>query len=205
MNKKNKGMKVMHLLSKDTNGDSTVTSPKLKEAVTPASKADTLKTASKPPAKKSNGDEQLSILKALHSLGGKDIDSPSIGKKVGLDKKFPKSFRGHVRDAMEHFEKQGFVKRKREGLKYSFTITAAGEKHLENPKSEKDSDKSKAHPAPASAASASSIQVTRPPNTDIECPKCRAFNPFQAEYCKSCGTVLRDRAKTVFEAAPVAA
>src|SRR5438552_2850983 len=162
MNKKNKGLKVMHMLSKDTNGDSTVTStvtaPKLKEAVAPASKADTSKTVKDktPPARKSNGDEQLSILKALHSLGGKDIDSPSIGKKLGLDKEFPKSFRGHVRAAMEQFEKAGFVKRKREGLKYSFTITAAGEKHLESPK--QDSDKSKAHPAPASTASAGSIQ-----------------------------------------------
>ena len=174
MSKKIKGLKVMHLLSKDTNGDSTVTS------TYSASKADTLKTASKPPTKKSNGDEQLSILKALHSLGGKDIDSPSIGKKLGLDKKFPNSFRGHVRNAMEQFEKQGFVKRKRDGLKYSFTITAAGEKHLENPEKVSEAKDKGVH-MPASAASASSIQVTRPPNTDIECPKCHSLNPFIAE------------------------
>ncbi len=106
-------LKVMHHLKKDNDGKPTIHSivsnpPKLKEAVDTQQlaeetghKSKTVKPAKTEKPKDEMTDEQHAILQALHDLGGKDVHSMDIAKKLGFDKKFPKAPRAPVRNAME--------------------------------------------------------------------------------------------------------
>jgi len=189
-------LKVMHAIDKNNDGTFTIASnaPKLKEAVAPKA----AKTVEKAAKLKPNGettDEQRSVLKALHDLGGKDLASMDIAKKLGFDKRFPNAPRAPVRNAMEKLHTLHLVSIKKTGIKYSYSITDKGTEALKDKPAKTEKDK--AHdPAPASTASTASsgsqaAKVERPANTDIECPKCHTFNPFMAEFCKECGSLLR--------------
>ena len=208
-------LKVMHHLDKDGNGNATITStisnpPKLREAVGPdvVQQAEEMGHKTVQPAKVEKAKDEITeldrkILHALDALGGKDIASIDMAKKVGTVKTHPDAPRAPIRRAMEAFEKLGYVKAEKKGAKYLFSITEKGKHALANPAPKHQDSKDKgANPAPASTASTESI---RPPNTNIECPKCHASNPFHAEYCKEYGTILRQRAETVLKAAPTAA
>jgi hypothetical protein len=210
----------MHTVSKDGNGALTITSKqldpkpvKLKEATD--SKPATSGTSSKT-EKPKNGISDLDhkILSALDSLGGKDIDSMTLAKKVGTTRTHPDAPRAPIRNAMQAFEKLGYVKAEKKGAKYLFSITDKGKTALTNPPVKEVKDKkhdpddvpdhmlNEAHKA-KQAKEAGSVPAStneRPANTDIECPKCRTFNPYMAEFCKECGSVLKP-----VRAAPVAA
>src|SRR5438132_8743486 len=115
--------KVIHTLSKDKNGDSAITS----KTVSKPKDNHKTKEGTKPPAPvkaiSDLSDEALAVLKTLHDLGGKDVHSMDIAKKLGFDKKYPKAPRGPVRNAMEKLHALHFVTSKKEGTKYSFSIT----------------------------------------------------------------------------------
>ena len=90
----------------------------------------------------------------------------------------------------------------RDVLAREFTITDEGKAVAEGkdkPTDPKPKDR-EAGVAVIPASNPSSSERTA--NTDIQCPKCHTFNPFHAEFCKQCGTVLRQRAETVLKAAP---
>lgn len=139
-------LKMMHTVSTDGNGAPTITSrtvqpsgPKLKEAKGPDKQQAAAEHGHKVPKDEKaktvqetngNGETALKVLSALSKLGGTSESMP-IAKELGFDKKYPKTPRGHVRTAMEHLSKAGFVKSKKTGVKYEFTITEAG-KHSEN-------------------------------------------------------------------------
>jgi hypothetical protein len=220
----------MHELTKDGNGKPTIHSvvsnpPKLKEAVNsaklPAIKKPStigIETKAKDVLKGQLLDEQHAVLQALHDLGGKDVHSMDIAKKLGFDKTHKNAPRAPVRNAMKALHALHFVTSKKEGAKFSFSITDKGKAALTTKGNDKQHDSddvpdhmlNEAHrakqakeaggdPAPKPSTN------ERPANTDIECPKCHTFNPFMAEFCKECGTVLRQRIGTVVKAAQVAA
>ncbi len=132
--KETRKLKVMHVIDRDTDGNTSyhakVTSDaaKLREAVGMGPKPAKPKEAVKPKDKNELFDEQRSVLKALHDLGGKDKDihSMDIAKKLGFDKKFPKAPRAPVRNAMDKLHALHYVTSKKEGVKYSFRITDKG-------------------------------------------------------------------------------
>jgi DNA-directed RNA polymerase subunit M/transcription elongation factor TFIIS len=89
-----------------------------------------------------------------------------------------------------------FVTSKKEGARFSFSITDKGKEALNDkhdPDDVPDHMLNEAHKAKQAkeAGSAPASTTERPANTDIECPKCHTFNPFMAEFCKECGSVLR--------------
>ncbi len=220
-NRQKPKLKVMHEIKKDENGAPTISSRqidpkpvKLKEAVdaqqaaeetghkAPSPKDVKAKEAVKPKDKDELSDEQRSVLKALHDLGGKDKDihSMDIAKKLGFDKTHKNAPRAPVRNAMERLHSLHLVTSKKEGVKYSFRITDKGVEALKaksasQAKTEKDKGAHNPAPvSPASTASSGSIQLPnkeRPANTDRICPKCSTANPFMAEYCKNCGEKLQ--------------
>ncbi len=187
-------LRVMHYVSKDENGAPTIASrqldpnpPKLRKAVAPKS-TKTEKLKDKP--KDELSDEQRSILQALHDLGGKDVHSMDIAKKLGVDKKYPKAPRAPVRNAMDKLHALHYVTSKKEGVKYSFRITDKGIEALKakpNPTAPRDKE---AVPAvePASSPSAPSSPFD---SRGIECAACKTENPPIAVHCKNCGTQLR--------------
>src|SRR6266702_8881376 len=154
-------LKVMHRIDTDENGKNPVMSskvleaaPKLKEAVDSAKlpkiqKPSTVGIEKDPKPKREVkvpdklSDEERSVLKALEALGGKDKDihSPDIAVKLGFDKEYPTSFRGHVRKAMEALHALHLVTSKKEGAKYSFRITERGVEYLANPPKHQGKDK----------------------------------------------------------------
>jgi len=189
-------LKVMHYVSKDGNGQPTITSKTVKQGTTkPKTETKDAKPLAPATPKANLTDEQVAIMKALYDLGGKDVHSMDIAKKLGFDKKYPDAPRAPVRSAMGKLHSLHFVTSKKEGIRFSYSITDKGLQRLK--------DKGAHVEAPASPVSSSSSGSTQPPG--IECPKCHAINPFNAEHCKECGTLLRDRAETVLKAAQVAA
>jgi len=237
-------LKVMHRIDTDKDGknatiSSTVTNPpKLREAVGMAPKLPKIKkpstigietkakdkptsgTSSKAEAKDASkdngiGDFDYKVLRALDTLGGKDVDSMTLAKKTGTTHSHPDAPRAPIRHAMQAFEKMGYVKAEKKGAKYLFSITEQGRKAAlttegkdkHDPDDVPDHMLNEAHKAKQAkeAGSAPASTSERPANTDIECPKCHTFNPFMAEFCKECGTVLRQRIGTVVKAAQVAA
>lgn len=125
----------------------------------------------------------------MNDLGGKDIDSMSIAKRLHFDKgQHANAPRAPVRNAMERFEKLDFAKRERKGVKWLFSITERGKQALTVHK-----DKV-AGSTPASNPSTTSTE-------GIECPWCKTPNPADAEFCKGCG---RKQPEAV-QAVPVAA
>ena len=202
---------VIHYIEKDGDGNVSIGArqldpkpAKLKESVGPDVVQQAEETAhklpkaqpSKPKTEKKEKDamtdEQRSVLKAVHDLGGKDKDihSMDIAKKLGFDKKYPNAPRGPVRNAMESLHALNYVTSKKEGIKYSFQITDRGVealkvKHPTTPKDKEAGSVEKA--APVSNPSSSE----KPSNTDIQCPKCSTFNPYGAEFCKECGEKLQ--------------
>jgi ribosomal protein L40E len=167
-------LKVMHHLDKDKDGNNTIHSilsnpPKLREAVGTDKVQQAEETAHKTPKKDASKnemtEEQREVLQALHDLGGKDMASMDIAKKLGFDKKFPDAPRAPVRNAMERLHELHYVTSKEAG---SAVKPAASKPPASNP-------------GPSE----------RPANTDIQCPKCNTFNPFGAEFCKECGAILR--------------
>src|SRR5437867_582064 len=107
--------KVVHTLSKDHNGDSTIASKTVKQA-SPTKPSKTKDAKPPAPVKVTSdlSDEQLKVLDGLHRLGGKDIGSMDIAKKVGFDKKYPDAPRAPVRNAMEKLHALHFVTSKKE-------------------------------------------------------------------------------------------
>ncbi len=212
-------LKVMHYIRKDENGNTVYSSktlqeqPKLREAVghdvqqaaeetghkIPSPKDVKAKETVKPKDKDELSDEQRSVLKALHDLGGKnkDIHSMDIAKKLGFDKKFPKAPRAPVRNAMDKLHSLHLVTSKKEGVKYSFRITDRG---IEALKAKHNNPNDKEAVPAVKPASNPSVTSERPANTDIQCGKCSTFNPFEAVHCKECGAQLQP-----VRAAPVAA
>ena len=210
---------------------STVTNPpKLREAVGMApklpkikkpstigieTKAKDIPKAEAKDASKDNGigDFDYKVLRALDALGGKDVDSMSLAKKTGTTHSHPDAPRAPIRHAMQAFEKMGYVKAEKKGAKYLFSITEQGRKAAlttdgkdkHDPDDVPDHMLNEAARAKAKAKEAGGDPAPKPSTTDIECPKCHMFNPFMAEFCKECGTVLRQRAETVLEAAHAAA
>src|SRR6266705_45495 len=128
----------------------------------------------------------------------------TLAKKTGTTHSHPDAPRAPIRHAMQAFEKMGYVKAEKKGAKYLFSITEQGKKAALTTEG-KDKDKkhdpddvpdhmlNEAHKAKQAKEAGSTPASTneRPANTDIECPKCHTFNPFMAEFCKECGTVLR--------------
>ncbi len=172
------------------------------------------KTTKKDASKNDMTDEQRAILQALHDLGGKDQASMDIAKKLGFDKKFPDAPRAPVRNAMERLHELHYITSKKAGIKYSYSITDKGIEALKAKPKDKEAESAKPASNPSNVGLNEGVlkavghvvpAAIRPANTDIECPKCHTFNPFHAEFCKSCGTVLRQRAETVLKAAPTAA
>lgn len=129
---------------------------------------------------------------------------------------------------MERFEKLGYVKSEKKGIKYLFSITEKGKHFLTNPPKPQDKPKDKASTAssgsndskPAPKATESKTVSVPPPiglkegvlnavgrvvpaaipaNTDRQCQACKTSNPYMAEFCKNCGQSLK------VKAAPVAA
>jgi ribosomal protein L40E len=190
-------LKIMHELSKDGNGKPTIHSivsnpPKLKEAVGPdkvqAAEETAHKTTKKDTPKNEMTEEQRSVLQALHDLGGKDQASMDIAKKLGFDKKFPDAPRAPVRNAMERLHELHYVTSKKTGIKYNYSITDKGiealkAKHVATVKDKEAGSvvKPASNPGPSE----------RPANTDIQCSECNTFNPFHAEYCKTCGAPMK--------------
>jgi len=169
------------------------------------------------------GDFDYKVLHALEALGGKDVDSMTLAKKTGTTHSHPDAPRAPIRHAMQAFEKMGYVKAEKKGAKYLFSITEQGKKaalttegkdkhdpddvpdHMLNEAARAKAKEAGGDPAPKPSTTSETNFNERPANTDIECPKCHTFNPFMAEFCKECGTVLRQRAETVLKAAPTAA
>ena len=165
------------------------------------------------------GDFDYKVLHALEALGGKDVDSMTLAKKTGTTHSHPDAPRAPIRHAMQAFEKMGYVKAEKKGAKYLFSITEQGKKAAlttegkdkHDPDDVPDHMLNEAARAKAKAKEAGGDPLPkpssneRPANTDIECPKCHTFNPFMAEFWKECGSVLRQRAETVLEAAHAAA
>ena len=161
-------LKIMHHIDTDENGkNATIHSiitnpPKLREAIdkeqAAAETGHKVPKASKP-SKYKNGSTlselDSKILHALDALGGKDVASIDIAKKAGTTKTHPDAPRAPIRGAMERFEKLGYVKSERKGVKYLFSITEKGKHFLTSPPP-KSQDKPKdkgANPAPGSTAS----------------------------------------------------
>ena len=236
-----KPLKVMHKIENGTITSRTVDpkAPKLREAtVDPVQQAEDtahkpVKTKAKPPEKPASimTDEQRSVLKALNDLGA-DKHPIDIAKHLGYTHKghkYEKAPRSPVRKAMEALSKLHFVTSKKEGIKYSYSITDKGKEALK--------DKGAHNPAPASTALSgpnhqqSAVKaesktvsvpppvglnegvlkavgrvvpaaIQRPANTDKICPKCSVANPYIAVHCKACGALL---AETVKAAAPLLA
>jgi hypothetical protein len=195
-------LKVMHRIDTEKDGknatiSSTVTNPpKLREAVGMGPKlAKTENSKDKPKAEpKTNGigDFDYKVLRALDALGGRDVDSMTLAKKTGTTHSHPDAPRAPIRHAMQAFEKMGYVKAEKKGAKYLFSITEQGRKAAlttEGKDKEAKGEAPKVKEAGGDPAPKPSSE--RPANTDIECPKCHTFNPFMAEFCKECGTVLR--------------
>src|SRR2546425_8884055 len=133
-------------------------------------------------------EEQRAILQALQDLGGKDLASMDIAKKLGFDKKFPKAPRAPVRNAMESLHELHFVTSKKAGIKFSFSITEKGmvalkTKHVAAVKDKKAG--SADNPASNNAPS------ERTANTDIQCPTSNVWDQINAVHCKECGTQLK--------------
>ncbi len=195
-------LKVMHIVSKDENGAATISCRtvgkdvlRLREAVGHDVQQAAEETGHKVPKAKETvklkdkdelSDEQRSVLKALHDLGGKDKDihSMDIAKKLGFDKTHKNAPRAPVRNAMERLHALHYVTSKKEGVKYSFRITDKGIEALKakhNP-NEKPAVKPVSNPSAPSSA---------PDSRGIECPACKVQNPSNAEFCKNCGTQLK--------------
>ncbi len=185
-------LKVMHIVSKDSNGNATIASrtvPKLKAAVGPdvqqaaeehARKVPKAKTVEKPKDKDQLSDDQLHVLKAMVAMGGKDLNSMPIAQHLKWDKG-SKTPRGRVRASMKHLAELGLATSKRQGVKYVFSVTEKGKSFKNNP-TETEKDKSPAsNPVPSE----------RPANTDIQCSKCQTWNPYIAVHCKNCGEKLQ--------------
>ncbi len=220
--KKHATFKVKHAIDRDKDGKATITStvknpPKLKEAVDaqqvseetghklpPLPKAGNPRGGAKKETVKPKPNGETSeldhkILQALDALGGKDIASIDLAKKVGTTKTHPDAPRAPIRHAMERFEKLGYVKSEKKGAKYLFSINDKGKTALMHPASKDVKDSTKASkkddPAPeAKPASNPSTTSERPANTDIECPKCHTFNVYHAEFCKQCGAPMKAEA-----------
>ncbi len=204
-------LKIMHHIDTDENGkNATIHSivsnpPKLKEAVGP--KTEKAKEAVKPKPKNKDelSDEQRSVLKALHDLGGKDKDihSMDIAVKLGFDKKYPKAPRSRVRKSMDKLHQLHYVTSKKEGAKYSFRVADKGIEALKAKGKDKQHDPddvpdhmlNEAHRAKEAASAVKPASnpspSERPANTDIQCGKCGTFNPFGAIHCKECGSMLQ--------------
>jgi hypothetical protein len=182
--------------------------PKIRKPSTVGIEKDSKPTKTEKP--KDQPDEQRLVLQALQDLGGKDVHSMDIAKRLGFDKTHKNAPRAPVRNAMKALHALHFVTSKKEGAKFSFSITDKGKEALKDkhdPDDVPDHMLNEAHKAKQAkeAGSAPASAPERPANTDIECPKCHTFNPFMAEFCKECGTVLRQRIGTVVKAAQVAA
>jgi ribosomal protein L40E len=196
-------LKVMHHLDKDKDGNNTIHSilsnpPKLREAVGTDKVQQAEETAHKTPKKDASKnemtEEQREVLQALHDLGGKDMASMDIAKKLGFDKKFPDAPRAPVRNAMERLHELHYVTSKKAGIKYSYSITDKGIEALKTKHVATVKDKeagSAVKPAASKPPASNPGPSERPANTDIQCPKCNTFNPFGAEFCKECGAILR--------------
>src|SRR2546425_10540513 len=111
-------------------------------------------------------DDQRVVLQALHDLGGKDLASMDLAKKLGFDKKFPDALRAPVRNAMERLHELHYVTSKKTGIKYSYSITDKGiealkTKHVATVKDKEAGSavKPASNPGPSE----------RPANTDIQC------------------------------------
>ncbi len=63
------------------------------------------------------------MLRALDTLGGKDVDRTTLAKKTGTTHCHPDAPRASIRQAMQAFEKRGYVKAEKKGAKYLFSIT----------------------------------------------------------------------------------
>ncbi len=109
-------LKVMRHINTDKEGkNATITStvsnpPKLREAVGMDPKP--VKTEKPKDASKRNGIDNFDykVLQALDVLAGKDIDSLTRAKKAGTVKTNPNPPRAPIRNAMQAFEKLGYVK-----------------------------------------------------------------------------------------------
>ncbi len=146
-------LKVMHHIEKDGNGQPTIRSvvsqpPKLREAVDSQQAAEETahllpkltkprghpqvpKTKKEPKAKDELTELDHKILKALDDLGGKDISSIDMAKKIGTTRTHPDAPRAPIRAAMQAFEKLGYVKSEKKGAKYLFSITEKGKLGLQ--------------------------------------------------------------------------
>ncbi len=189
-------LKVMHYIRKDENGNTIYSSktlqeqPKLREAVGSdvvqqaeetghkVSKAKLSKPGKTEKLKDEMTDEQLSVLKALDSLGGKDVHSMDIAKNLGFDKTHKNAPRAPVRNAMDRLHELHFVTFEKKGIKYSYSITDKGGAALH---------KDKTDPNDSNASAPSSPSNSR----GIECPACKTENPPIAVHCKNCGTELK--------------
>ena len=207
-------LKVMHAIDKNNDGTFSIASnaPKLKETVDPAPKAEftakpvKTKTVSKPPAKNGELNEfDVKVLRALSKLGGSSTSMP-LAKETGTVRTHEDAPRAPIRASMERLAKQHFVTSKKEGQSYTFTITDKGKASL---KDKHDPDDVPDHMLNEAHKAKQAKEAGSPPASSgsILCPKCNTINPFDAEYCKECGTILRQRAETVLKAAqpPVAA
>jgi ribosomal protein L40E len=185
--------------------------PKIrKPAGSKTTKTEKPKAEAKTPKENGIGDFDYKVLRALDALGGKDVDSMTLAKKTGTTHSHPDAPRAPIRRAMEAFEKMGYVKAEKKGAKYLFSITEQGKeaalttegKDKHDPDDVPDHMLNEAHRAKEAGGDPAPKPSTteRPANTDIECPKCHTFNPFMAEFCKECGSVLRP-----VQAVPVAA
>jgi hypothetical protein len=168
--------------------------PKIRKSSTVGIERDSKPTKTQKP--KDQPDEQRLVLQALHDLGGKDVHSMDIAKRLGFDKTHKNAPRAPVRNAMKALHALHFVTSKKEGARFSFSITDKGKEALNDkhdPDDVPDHMLNEAHKAKQAkeAGSAPASTTERPANTDIECPKCHTFNPFMAEFCKECGSVLR--------------
>jgi hypothetical protein len=193
-------LKVMHHIEKDGNGKPTINSvvsnpPKLREATDKVQRAEETahKTTKKDTSKTEMTEEQRAVLQALNDLGGKDLASMDIAKKLGFDKKFPDAPRAPVRNAMERLHELHYVTSEKAGIKYNYSITDKGTEALKAKHVATVKDKeagSAVKPAASKPPASNPGPSERPANTDIECPKCHTFNPFGATYCKECGQAV---------------
>jgi len=103
--------KVVHTIEKDENGNGTIVSRTVGATAgsTPQPTAEPAKTPAKNGKNGKNTEEQRSILQTLSDLGGKDVHSIDIAKKLGFDKTNPKAPRAPVRNAMDKFVELGYV------------------------------------------------------------------------------------------------
>jgi len=131
--KEKPALKVMHAVDKNADGTFSIGSnaPKLKEAVgmgpKPAKPKD-VPSKDVPKAKDEIDNLDYKVLHALDALGGKDVDSMTMAKKVGTTRTNPDAPRAPIRHAMQAFEKMGYVKAEKKGAKYLFSITERGKK-----------------------------------------------------------------------------